>query len=891
MLNHILFAVALLLFLTTGTAQRVRLVGGDSRHEGRVEVYYRGTWGTVCDDSFTNAAARVVCYMLGYGRVGWFIGNRYGAGSGTIWLDNVQCRGTETDIVYCSHNSWGSHNCGHSEDVSVSCSITVRLVAGRSPREGRVEVYHNGNWGTVCDGRFTDAAASVVCYSLGYGYVGRSIGNLYGAGSGTIWLDNIRCSGSESHITECPHNGWGSHNCQHSDDVSVSCIADSAVAVALVGGVNPRVGRLEVFHGNQWGTVCDDGFTDAAARVVCYSIGFGYVGRKMDVVIYGEGGGLIWLNHVVCNGTEQYIGECSHDDWGAWNCTHHQDVAVSCYSTSVTQVRLVGGSNSTGRLEVLHNGVWGTVCDDLFTAFEARVVCMMLGFDSGTKTDNHNYATSDGPIWLDDVRCNGTETDIAECSHNGWGVHNCQHREDVAISCARVQVRLNGGRDPREGRLEVLYNGSWRGVCGSGFNYTAARVVCNVLGFGYIGKPSRNSYVYGFRSGPIWLSELWCNGTEKNIAECSWSISSNCLPGKEEAISCLTDDAVALFGGESPREGRLEVYHDDRWGTVCDDGFTDAAARIVCYSLGFGNVGREMNIDVYGVGQGQIWLDDVQCDGAERHIGECSHGGWGVHNCVHREDVAVSCAGESPPASTASSSSLNSTVRSTSSESSPTSRTAVSTPSSPMSSVSAATSTTTPSPVFNSSSSKLPQTSRASSPSATSTTLMASSPLSVSHTRSIQSGNNNDNSDIIIAIAVVACLLFIVCVIVIGFVVVVACKVFRNEVQFPRNPRRAPTESAVIPMHVTASSNTYREASTDTAKSGNSADNTQACNNEDFQQPSADVAGAVGGVGTGDIEYELQPSAVYESLDDQRHSSQVQPSYETLKKATHASKN
>ena len=86
----------------------------------------------------------------------------------------------------------------------------------------------------------------------------------------------------------------------------------------------------------------------------------------------------------------------------------------------------------------------------------------------------------------------------------------------------------------------------------------------------------------------------------------------------------------------------------------------------------------------------------------------------------------------------------------------------------------------------------------------------------------------------------------------------------------------------MIPMHVTASSNTYHEGSNDTAKCGNSADNTQACNNEDFQQPSACVAGAVGGVGTGDIEYE-QPSAVYESLDDQRHSSQVQPSYEALK--------
>jgi len=54
---------------------------------------------------------------------------------------------------------------------------------------------------------------------------------------------------------------------------------------------------------------------------------------------------------------------------------------------------------------------------------------------TGHKIDNRNYGTSRGPIWLDNVRCSGTETNIDKCSHNGWGVYNCQHREDVAVWC------------------------------------------------------------------------------------------------------------------------------------------------------------------------------------------------------------------------------------------------------------------------------------------------------------------------------------------------------------------------------------------------------------------------------------------------------------------------
>ena len=101
----------------------VRLVDGPTKYEGRVEVFYNGEWGTVCDDYWNLLDAQVVCNELDYGHAiearRWAF---YGQGSGQIWLDDVNCVGTEWSIGNCSHRGWGSHNCGHYEDASVRCS-------------------------------------------------------------------------------------------------------------------------------------------------------------------------------------------------------------------------------------------------------------------------------------------------------------------------------------------------------------------------------------------------------------------------------------------------------------------------------------------------------------------------------------------------------------------------------------------------------------------------------------------------------------------------------------------------------------------------------------------------------------------------------------------------
>ena len=99
-------------------------------------------------------------------------------------------------------------------------------------------------------------------------------------------------------------------------------------------------------------------------------------------------------------------------------------------------MRLVGGAvPSEGRLEVLYNGTWGTVCDDFFSTREGSVVCRQLNYIGVLSYSASLFGDGEGPIWLDNVDCSGSEDSILDCHHNGFGVHNCRHTEDIGIIC------------------------------------------------------------------------------------------------------------------------------------------------------------------------------------------------------------------------------------------------------------------------------------------------------------------------------------------------------------------------------------------------------------------------------------------------------------------------
>ena len=124
-------------------------------------------------------------------------------------------------------------------------------------------------------------------------------------------------------------------------------------------------------------------------------------------------------------------------------CMHARSLLVSLLSTAQVTVRLANQNGTglsgqyQGRVEILYNNVWGTVCRNLWSIEDALVVCRMLGFTSASRAvTNGVFGPGTGPIWLTNVTCVGSEASIASCSFAGWDITECTHEMDAGVVCS-----------------------------------------------------------------------------------------------------------------------------------------------------------------------------------------------------------------------------------------------------------------------------------------------------------------------------------------------------------------------------------------------------------------------------------------------------------------------
>ncbi|KAK1187025.1 C163A protein, partial [Pygoscelis papua] len=656
-------------------ADELRLSNGTGPCSGRVEVKHEEKWGTVCDGDWTIEDAEVVCKQLQCGPAVKALNRApFGEGSGPTWLYRVDCRGDESALWNCSHTGWGSFRCPHYFDTGVICSgfSGMRLTGGHTACSGHLKVKQEKTWATVCFSHIDFKTASVICNELECGQAVDILrGTHFGDRHELIWQEEFHCVGNEAHLAHCPRMLHRNKTCSH--DATVICSGYGGYRLA--NGSTTCSGRVELLHGGTWGTLCDYLWDLPAATALCQQLDCG-VALQIPRDRFVDGNGPVWRDAFHCGGTESCLWDCAQVTLGNPTCSAREAATVICSGKSGTQlmlcktfhsqtvptgvaedvgvicsgdrqIRLVNGTKRcAGRVELYHDGIWGTICDDNWDLSDANVVCKQLGCGHAIKAfTSAHYGKGSGQIWLDDVNCTGAESDLWACPSRAWGQHNCQHKEDAGVLCSEfLALRLVNGNDCA-GRLEVFYNGTWGSICSNRMSQLTAITVCKHLNCGDGGEIATD-FKYGRGSGPTWLDHIECTKQHSSLWQCQsdpWDPQSCDNRAEETHISCTDREKLRVIGGKDGCSGRVEIWHQGSWGTVCDDSWDVADANVVCRQLGCGSAVSALSEAAFGEGTGPIWLEEVHCKGTELSLWDCPAKSLFCKNCDHKEDAAVDC--------------------------------------------------------------------------------------------------------------------------------------------------------------------------------------------------------------------------------------------------------
>ncbi|XP_059197258.1 scavenger receptor cysteine-rich type 1 protein M130-like [Centropristis striata] len=624
-MDHLL--VLLLLLWSSGLqaegkdipTESVRLVGGDSRCAGTLEVK-QGEWRPVELSFWTLKTAAFVCKELDCGPP-VVVGGRQ-TSLRSVWFISYRCVESGSALRECVHTEFSS------TILNLNCSDSVRLVDGTSLCSGRLEVksdQSNQSWSSVCEVDFDQQDAEVVCRELGCEAPSVLQGVLFGDVEAPKWTKEFQCGGDESSLLDCRSSGSDRNTCSPGRAVELTC----SEPVRLVGGESRCSGTLEVKQGEWKPAFYDNPGPDLMITdIVCKEIGCGSVvslGRREDSSDIST-----WMIRSSCLESGSALRECVTSSSPSYS------LGVTCSDS----VRLVNGTSlCSGRLEVKSdqsNQSWSSVCEHDFDQQDAEVVCRELGCGAPSVLQGTLYREVEAPKWTKEFQCEGDESSLLDCRSSGSDRNTCSPGRAVELTCSEP-VRLVGGDSRCAGTLEVK-QGEWRPVGDNNPDWTLkiAAAVCKVLDCGSalsVGQREESS----LRS--VWRIDSGCFLPESALRECV-------TPSSAPLILNLTcSDSVRLVDGKSLCSGRLEVKFDQSnqsWSSVCEDDFDQQDAEVVCRQLGCG-APSVLQGALFGEEKAPKWTKEFQCGEDESALLDCRSSGSDRNTCSAGRAVELTC--------------------------------------------------------------------------------------------------------------------------------------------------------------------------------------------------------------------------------------------------------
>ncbi|XP_028263529.1 lysyl oxidase homolog 4-like [Parambassis ranga] len=656
----------LLLFPPPLSAQEVHVrlagVGRRGANEGRVEVFYNGAWGTVCDDEVDINLANVLCRQLGFQRsFTWAHSAKFGQGQGLIWLDNVHCKGTEISIAECHSNGWGINDCTHSEDLGVICSPERRpgfppVSLEEPPSSSRQQPSQQRQRNAPPPPPPPPPPPQSALPPAPPASPGQSISS--SSRGHEIALHRNPTSTRRSYISP-QENGHeiqilrrnrGSSRTR--EQVSTALPQGHQLRSRVANGDANRQRHETARNGPQ--AVRREAGRQASRQSQLQSE------RRSDRNQQLSG------NHVEPDPVYPDMGR--ETDTQGSERLHLEEARLRPVLSNNH-----GGMVTEGVLEVKHAGKWRHVCSEGWDLSGSRVVCGMLGFPAAEAFDQNAYRklwdskladpssrlrTQIGKKahWVEKVQCQGAEASLSQCQAQlslPWSDVPCRGGMSAAVRCVPGSqfvrhgrppappavppvVRLKSGPRVGEGRVEVLKEGKWGTVCDHLWDIAAASVVCRELGFG-TAKEALTKAQLGQGTGPIHMNSVQCTGREKSITDCHFRPVPlySCKHSQDVAVRCNIpktgmQTTVRLAGGREPAEGRVEVLMDvggvKRWGAVCSENWGINEAMVVCRQLGLGFASRAHQETWYWPGSSdaaEVLLSGTHCIGTEMSIQQC----------------------------------------------------------------------------------------------------------------------------------------------------------------------------------------------------------------------------------------------------------------------------